>query len=60
MVVQINGKTRDVMEVNKDMIENEIKSIILSKSKANKYLKEKKIIKTFFVKNKIINFIINN
>jgi len=58
LAVQINGKTRDIITIKKDLIENEIKEIILNKSKAEKYLTGKIVIKTIFVKNKIINYII--
>ena len=43
----------------KDMLEKEISQIINNKSKAKKYIENKKVIKTIFVKNKIINYIIN-
>ena len=56
--VQINGKTRDVISLKKDTNENEIIKIVQSNSKANKFLQNKKIFKTIFVKNKIINYII--
>ena len=56
--VQINGKTRDIIEIEKNLNEESIKKIIFEKSKANKYLDGKKIIKTIFISNKIINFII--
>ena len=58
LAVQINGKTRDIIPVKKDLLEKEIANIILEKSKAKKYIEDKKIIKTIFVKNKIINYII--
>ena len=56
--VQINGKTRDIISIQENTAENDIKKIILNKSKAKKYIENKKIIKTIFVKNKIINYII--
>ena len=58
IAVQINGKTRDILLVNKDLIEGQINEIILQSSKAKKYIENKKIIKTIFIKNKIINYII--
>ena len=58
--IQINGKTRDIIKIRKDETANEIKEKILSNSKAKKYIIEGKIIKTIFVKNKIINYIIKN
>jgi len=60
MVIQINGKTRDVLSIKKDISETELNKLIVKSSKANKYLLNKKIIKTIFVKNKIINYIIKN
>ena len=60
MVVQVNGKTRDVLSLGKDLNEAEINKLIVESSKANKHLLNKKIIKTIFVKNKIINYIVKN
>ena len=59
IAIQINGKTRDIIEVKKDISENEIKEIVLNNSKAQKYFKDNKIVKTIFVKNKIVNYIIS-
>ena len=56
--VQINGKTRDIIEVNEDDTENEVKNIIIKNSKAKKYIIDSEIKKIIFVKNKIINYII--
>ncbi len=60
LVVQVNGKTRDVIAIKKDLSELKINKLIKESSKANKYLLDKKILKTIFVKNKIINYIIAN
>ncbi len=60
LAVQINGKTRDILTVKKNLLEKEIEKIVLENSKAKKYINEKKITKTIFVKNKIINYIISN
>ena len=56
--IQINGKTRDVINLEKDTGETDVKNVILKNSKVNKHLMNKKIIKTIFIKNKIINYII--
>jgi len=56
--VQVNGKTRDIIKIKMNLIQNQIEQIIKEKSKANKFLENKKIIKTIFVRNKIINYII--
>ncbi len=58
LVIQINGKTRDVINIKKDTNEVEINKIIKKTSKAYKYLDNKKIKKTIFVNNKIINYIL--
>ena len=60
MVIQVNGKTRDVLNIEKNLNQTEIDKLIMKSSKANKHLINKKIIKTIFIKNKIINYIINN
>ncbi len=60
LAIQINGKTRDILSIKKDLMEKEINEIILRKSKAKKYIEQKKIVKTIFVKNKIINYIVSN
>ena len=60
LAVQVNGKTRDVLTVKKDLNENDILETILKTSKAKKYIENKKIVKTIFVKNKIINYILPN
>ena len=60
IAVQINGKTRDILKVKKNILEQDIKKIILKNSNAKKYIESKKIAKTIFVKNKIINYIIKN
>ena len=59
VAIQVNGKTRDIITVEKDKNEKEINKIVLSRSKAKKYIENKKINKTIFVKNKIINYILN-
>ena len=51
-------QAEDVINVKKDINEVEIIKIIKLKSKSYKYLDNKKIKKTIFVKNKIINYII--
>ncbi len=60
LAVQINGKTRDVLTVKKGATEKEINEIIHSSSKANKHLVNTTILKTIFVKDKIINYIVKS
>ena len=58
--IQINGKTRDILTINENTNEKDITKIVLKSSKAKKHIENKKITKTIFVKNKIINYILNN
>ena len=60
MVIHINGKTRDVLNVKRNLEEAEIADLVNKSLKANKYIINKKILKTIFVKNKIINYIVKN
>ena len=58
IVIQVNGKKRNALKVQKDMSEDEVKNIINQEKLIEKYLINYEIIKTIFVKNKIINFIL--
>ncbi len=60
IAVQVNGRTRDIISVKNNLSENQINGIVEKESKAKKYLENNKIIKTIFVKNKIINYIVAN
>ncbi|WP_440672755.1 leucine--tRNA ligase [Candidatus Pelagibacter sp. HIMB1715] len=59
-VIQINGKTRSVLNLKKNITETELISIIKKDDKLNKYIKYASIKKTIFIKNKLINLIISN
>ena len=58
LVIQINGKTREVIEIDKDLEEKEVINMVTKKEKIEKFLKEKNIIKHIYVKNRLINFVI--
>ena len=60
MVVQVNGKTRDVINIERNLEEAEVSILVKKSAKANKHISDKKILRTIFVKNKIINYIIKN
>ena len=60
LAVQINGKTRDIIDIKKDTVAEDVMKIVSDKSKAKKYIANKKIFKTIFVKNKIVNYIIKD
>ena len=59
LVVQINGKKRALLKVKKDMPEDEIMKLLKENNNLKKYLKIEKIKKVIFVKNRLINVLID-
>jgi leucyl-tRNA synthetase len=58
-VIQINGKTRKVIEDNNDLSKNDLVNLIKKDSKLSRYVNENsKIIKIIFIPNKLINIIV--
>ena len=58
-VVQINGKKRGILNTDKDISEDKLVNEIKNSKDLDKFLINKKIQKSFFVKNKLINILIN-
>ena len=58
LVVEVNGKVRDKINVARGITEAEAKKLALSSFKATKYLDQKKIKKVIFVPDRLINFVI--
>ena len=58
IVIQINGKKRDLINSEKELSESELLGIINKNENVSKFLEEKKIKKTIYIKNKLINLII--
>ena len=58
IAIQINGKTRDIIEIKKDLDEKNAINESKKSKKIGDNLIDKKIIKTIFVKNKIINYLV--
>ncbi len=58
LVVQINGKVRDKINVAMEISQKEAEKISLASGKIKKWVEEKKIRKVIFVKNRLINFIV--
>ncbi len=59
LVVQINGKKRALLKVKKDMPQDEIMRLLKENNNLKKYLKIEKIKKVIFVKNRLINVLID-
>ncbi len=58
IVVQFNGKKRGVFKTKKDILEEDLVKEITKSKDFDKFLKENTIKKKFYVKNRLINFLI--
>ena len=58
IVIQVNGKKRNTILIKEDLNEDELTSLIREKLLISKYLNDRKILKTVYVKHRLINFII--
>ena len=58
IAVQINGKTKDVLEVAQGLTKEQVIEIIHKSDKIKKGLENKKIIREIYVEGKIFNFVV--
>ena len=58
-VIQINGKKRAILNENRDIDQESLLTKIKNNKISQKYLKDKSINKIIFVKNRLINLLIN-
>ena len=58
IVIQINGKKRNTITIKDDIDEKELIDKIKEMKLADKYIKNVEILKTIYVKNKLINIIV--
>ena len=58
IVIQVNGKKRGIISIEANMHEEEIVNQIKKRKLVDKYLNNGNFIKTIYVKNRLINFII--
>ncbi|KKR21130.1 MAG: Leucyl-tRNA synthetase [Candidatus Moranbacteria bacterium GW2011_GWA2_39_41] len=58
LVVQVNGKVRDTIEVEADIAEDEAKKVALESEKVKAYVVGKEIRKIIYVKNKLISIVV--
>lgn len=57
IVVEVDGKVRGRIKINRDLDEKDIEKIVLEDSKIKKYIDNKRIKKIVYIKNKIINIV---
>jgi len=58
LVLQVNGKLRDTIEVDAETEEAEAKKLSLESEKIKKWVEGKKIVKIIFVRGKLVNIVI--
>jgi leucyl-tRNA synthetase len=58
IVIQINGKKRGLISAQKDIDENKIFAQIKEDKIFEKYLTNSKLIKTIYIKNRLVNYIV--
>jgi leucyl-tRNA synthetase len=58
IIIQVNGKKRGSITVKESLSEKELITLIKEKSIISKYLDNTELLKTIYIKGKIINFII--
>jgi len=57
IAIQINGKVRDTFDTSADIPEAELIAMALQREKVTKCIEDKKILRTFFVKGRLINIV---
>ncbi len=58
IVIQVNGKKRNILSVDEDLNEKDLINQIKNKQLISKYLDNGELIKTIYIRNRLINFII--
>jgi len=58
LIIQINGKVRDKLEVKQDISEEEVKKLALSQEKIQKWLAKKQPKKIIYIPNRLINLVV--
>ena len=58
MVIQVNGKLRDTIEVDANISEEDAKKIALESEKVKKFIDDKEIMKVIFVGGKLVNVVV--
>ena len=59
IIIQINGKLKDRFSCDYDIAEKQVVELAKNREKIKNIIQEKKIIKTIFIINKLVNFVVN-
>jgi leucyl-tRNA synthetase len=58
IVIQVNGKVRDKINVAADASEEEVKAQVMEEEKIQSYLEDGNLVKTIFIPKKLVNLVI--
>ncbi|ADQ15126.1 leucine--tRNA ligase [Halanaerobium hydrogeniformans] len=58
IVIQINGKVREKINVDADISESEVKEKVMKEEKVKSYLEGNELVKTIYVPSKLVNLVI--
>jgi leucyl-tRNA synthetase len=58
VVVQVNGKVRDQLEVSADASEEEVKEAALASAKVQQWTEGKQVVKTIYVPGKLVSVVV--
>lgn len=58
VIIQVNGKVRDIAEIQRGASEEEVRDIFFKRSRVKEWIGDKEIKKVIFVKDKLMNLVI--
>ena len=58
IVLQVNGKLRDTLNISSELNEDDIKKLALKSENIKKHIENKKILKSIYVENKLLNLVV--
>jgi leucyl-tRNA synthetase len=58
LIIQVNGKLRDQVELEKNTSKEEIKKFLNNSEKIKKHIAGKKIVKEIYIENKLMNLVV--
>ena len=60
IVIQVNGRLRDKIEVDKGISEEEVARLSLDRPKIKSYTKDRKLLKSIWIKDRLLNLVIGD
>ena len=60
IVIQVNGRLRDKVEVDKGISEKEVARLSLDRQKIKSYTKDRKLLKSIWIKDRLLNLVVGD